>query len=70
MFQFIFCDHVHSRKTSSSNGFWLVNLYARNNAGIMLCPFMLSKDNIELHFATNHLGMWEICLVLRSNQPV
>ncbi|KEH43683.1 NAD(P)-binding rossmann-fold protein [Medicago truncatula] len=27
-----------------------------NNAGIMLCPFMLSKDNIELHFATNHLG--------------
>ncbi|KEH43689.1 putative very-long-chain 3-oxoacyl-CoA reductase [Medicago truncatula] len=27
-----------------------------NNAGIMSCPFMLSKDNIELQFATNHLG--------------
>ncbi|KFK28923.1 hypothetical protein AALP_AA7G065700 [Arabis alpina] len=27
-----------------------------NNAGIMGCPFMLSKDNIELQFATNHLG--------------
>ncbi|QHN80150.1 Short-chain dehydrogenase TIC 32 [Arachis hypogaea] len=27
-----------------------------NNAGIMACPFMLSKDNIELQFATNHLG--------------
>ncbi|ANM67254.1 NAD(P)-binding Rossmann-fold superfamily protein [Arabidopsis thaliana] len=26
-----------------------------NNAGIMACPFMLSKDNIELQFATNHL---------------
>ncbi|KAF2614935.1 hypothetical protein F2Q70_00013356 [Brassica cretica] len=27
-----------------------------NNAGVMACPFMLSKDNIELQFATNHLG--------------
>ncbi|KAI3972660.1 hypothetical protein MKX01_019318 [Papaver californicum] len=22
----------------------------------MACPFQLSKDGIELHFATNHLG--------------
>ncbi|ANM66152.1 NAD(P)-binding Rossmann-fold superfamily protein [Arabidopsis thaliana] len=27
-----------------------------NNAGIMACPFLLSSDNIELQFATNHLG--------------
>ncbi|KAK3010317.1 hypothetical protein RJ639_011387 [Escallonia herrerae] len=27
-----------------------------NNAGLMAPPFMLSKDNIELQFATNHLG--------------
>ncbi|CAN6579108.1 unnamed protein product [Malus baccata var. baccata] len=27
-----------------------------NNAGIMATPFMLSKDNIEMQFATNHLG--------------
>ncbi|KAJ7540152.1 hypothetical protein O6H91_10G002800 [Diphasiastrum complanatum] len=27
-----------------------------NNAGVMLCPFDLSKDGIEMHFATNHLG--------------
>nr|AFK45926.1 unknown [Medicago truncatula] len=27
-----------------------------NNAGVMACPFMLSNDNIELQFATNHLG--------------
>ncbi|KAM7499678.1 hypothetical protein LguiA_024092 [Lonicera macranthoides] len=27
-----------------------------NNAGIMATPFSLSKDNIELQFATNHLG--------------
>ncbi|MBA0683554.1 hypothetical protein Goari_025202 [Gossypium aridum] len=26
-----------------------------NNAGIMATPFMLSKDNIELQFATNHI---------------
>uniref|UniRef100_A0A453HIL2 WW domain-containing oxidoreductase n=1 Tax=Aegilops tauschii subsp. strangulata TaxID=200361 RepID=A0A453HIL2_AEGTS len=29
-----------------------------NNAGIMACPFQLSKDGIELQFATNHLGMY------------
>ncbi|CAK9185048.1 unnamed protein product [Ilex paraguariensis] len=27
-----------------------------NNAGIMATPFVLSKDNIELQFATNHVG--------------
>ncbi|KAH9324412.1 hypothetical protein KI387_004590, partial [Taxus chinensis] len=27
-----------------------------NNAGIMACPFQLSQDNIELQFATNHIG--------------
>ncbi|KAK1367497.1 NAD(P)-binding rossmann-fold protein [Heracleum sosnowskyi] len=27
-----------------------------NNAGVMATPFMLSKDQIELQFATNHLG--------------
>lgn len=27
-----------------------------NNAGIMATPFMLSKDKIELQFATNHIG--------------
>ncbi|GMH29747.1 hypothetical protein Nepgr_031590 [Nepenthes gracilis] len=27
-----------------------------NNAGIMATPFKLSKDGIELQFATNHLG--------------
>ena len=35
----------------------------RNNAGIMACPFMLSKDNIELQFATNHLGMQKMLLL-------
>ncbi|KAK0596275.1 hypothetical protein LWI29_014281 [Acer saccharum] len=27
-----------------------------NNAGVMATPFMLSKDNIEVQFATNHIG--------------
>jgi len=27
-----------------------------NNAGIMACPFKLSKDGYEMQFATNHLG--------------
>ncbi|KAI3943740.1 hypothetical protein MKW98_004245 [Papaver atlanticum] len=27
-----------------------------NNAGVMACPFMLSHDNTQMQFATNHLG--------------
>ncbi|XP_065862944.1 short-chain dehydrogenase TIC 32, chloroplastic-like [Euphorbia lathyris] len=27
-----------------------------NNAGVAMSPFMLSQDNIEIQFATNHLG--------------
>uniref|UniRef100_A0A7N0V2E6 Short-chain dehydrogenase TIC 32, chloroplastic n=1 Tax=Kalanchoe fedtschenkoi TaxID=63787 RepID=A0A7N0V2E6_KALFE len=27
-----------------------------NNAGVMAIPYQLSKDNIELQFATNHVG--------------
>ncbi|VFQ79901.1 unnamed protein product [Cuscuta campestris] len=27
-----------------------------NNAGVMFCPFQLSKDGYEMQFATNHLG--------------
>lgn len=31
-------------------------MFESNNAGVMASPFMLSQDNIELQFATNHLG--------------
>ncbi|KMT12087.1 hypothetical protein BVRB_5g100420 [Beta vulgaris subsp. vulgaris] len=31
-----------------------------NNAGIMATPFQLSKENIELQFATNHLGHFHL----------
>ncbi|KAJ2957935.1 hypothetical protein NQZ79_g6394 [Umbelopsis isabellina] len=27
-----------------------------NNAGVMACPYELSKDGIEMQFATNHVG--------------
>ncbi|XP_020107170.1 short-chain dehydrogenase TIC 32, chloroplastic-like isoform X2 [Ananas comosus] len=35
-----------------------------NNAGIMACPFQLSKDGIELQFATNHLGHYLLTSLL------
>ncbi|XP_057528044.1 short-chain dehydrogenase TIC 32, chloroplastic-like [Amaranthus tricolor] len=35
-----------------------------NNAGIMATPFKLSKDNIELQFATNHLGHFHLTNLL------
>ncbi|KAM7272358.1 hypothetical protein ACFE04_027021 [Oxalis oulophora] len=35
-----------------------------NNAGIMATPFTLSKDNIELQFATNHLGHYLLTSLL------
>ncbi|KAL6578819.1 Short-chain dehydrogenase TIC 32, chloroplastic [Orobanche minor] len=34
----------------------LILSFESNNAGVMAPPFMLSQDNIELQFATNHLG--------------
>ncbi|XP_019442122.1 PREDICTED: short-chain dehydrogenase TIC 32, chloroplastic-like [Lupinus angustifolius] len=38
-----------------------------NNAGIMACPFALSKDNIELQFATNHIGHFLLTHLLLDN---
>lgn len=38
-----------------------------NNAGIMMTPFMLSKDNLELQFATNHLGHFLLTHLLLDN---
>ncbi|XP_021892157.1 short-chain dehydrogenase TIC 32, chloroplastic-like isoform X2 [Carica papaya] len=38
-----------------------------NNAGIMATPFMLSKDNIELQFATNHIGHFLLTNMLLEN---
>ncbi|XP_076899258.1 short-chain dehydrogenase TIC 32, chloroplastic-like isoform X1 [Bidens hawaiensis] len=35
-----------------------------NNAGILATPFMLSKDNIELQFATNHVGHFHLSNLL------
>lgn len=32
-------------------------MFQSNNAGVIVSQFMLSQDNIELQFATNHLGM-------------
>ncbi|KAL8148305.1 short-chain dehydrogenase TIC 32, chloroplastic-like [Apium graveolens] len=38
-----------------------------NNAGIMAIPFKLSTDNIELQFATNHLGHFLLTNLLLDN---
>lgn len=37
-----------------------------NNAGVFLSEFLLSKDNIELQFATNHLGKDGMFCLLNS----
>ncbi|KAI4370281.1 hypothetical protein MLD38_018648 [Melastoma candidum] len=37
-----------------------------NNAGIMACPYTLSQDNIELQFATNHLGHFLLTNLLQD----
>ncbi|KAL5551620.1 hypothetical protein UlMin_001796 [Ulmus minor] len=38
-----------------------------NNAGVMATPFMLSKDNIEIQFATNHIGHFLLTNLLLDN---
>ncbi|GJS25245.1 short-chain dehydrogenase TIC 32, chloroplastic-like protein [Tanacetum coccineum] len=38
-----------------------------NNAGVMAPPFTLSEDNIELQFATNHLGHFLLTNLLLEN---
>ncbi|KAJ6326744.1 hypothetical protein OIU78_013767, partial [Salix suchowensis] len=38
-----------------------------NNAGIMASPYMLSKDNIELQFATNYLSHFLLTNLLLDN---
>lgn len=35
-----------------------------NNAGIMFCPYQLSEDEIEMQFATNHLGHFYLTSLL------
>ncbi|MQL90725.1 hypothetical protein Taro_023330 [Colocasia esculenta] len=38
-----------------------------NNAGVMATPFSLSKDGIELQFATNHVGHFLLTNLLLGN---
>lgn len=49
-------DLIIQRTTVAVMFLGFVCCNARNNAGITATPFSLSKDNIELQFATNHLG--------------
>ncbi|EFC39998.1 predicted protein [Naegleria gruberi] len=35
-----------------------------NNAGIMMCPYATTKQNIEIQFGTNHLGHFLLTLLL------
>nr|GEU35917.1 hypothetical protein [Tanacetum cinerariifolium] len=41
-----------------------------NNAGVLSPPFKLSKDKIELHFATNHLGHFLLTNLLLEKMKI
>lgn len=57
----IYLNFDHSKRYRNTN--WSFSGLFRNNAGISAFPFTLSKDNIELQFATNHLGMKEMSYI-------
>lgn len=35
-----------------------------NNAGVMMCPFEKTEDDIEMHLQTNHIGHFLLTLLL------
>ncbi|KAK1284980.1 hypothetical protein QJS10_CPB20g00976 [Acorus calamus] len=51
-----FADHFHALHLP-------LNILI-NNAGVMFCPYQLSEDNIEMQFATNHLGHFHLTNLL------
>ena len=57
--KFISSLYAYSPILVLSSLHWMRNpfLFHRNNAGVMFCPFQLSKDGVEMQFATNHLGI-------------
>lgn len=53
-----------------ANDFHALNLPLNvliNNAGVMFCPFKLSEDGLEMHFATNHVGHFLLTNLLLDN---
>ncbi|XP_008799176.2 short-chain dehydrogenase TIC 32, chloroplastic-like isoform X2 [Phoenix dactylifera] len=56
-------DSVGSFARAFNSSYQHLNILI-NNAGIMASPFQLSKDGVELQFATNHLGHFQLTNLL------
>ncbi|CAL9114424.1 unnamed protein product [Musa textilis] len=62
-------DSVESFARSFNSSYEQLHILI-NNAGIMACPFQLSKDGIEMQFATNHLGHFLLTNLLMNKMIV
>uniref|UniRef100_A0A0D9XPQ4 Uncharacterized protein n=1 Tax=Leersia perrieri TaxID=77586 RepID=A0A0D9XPQ4_9ORYZ len=62
-------DSVRSFAKSFNSSYKHLNVLV-NNAGIMACPFGLSKDGVELQFATNHVGHFLLTNLLLDKMKV
>lgn len=54
--EYMTCNGLYQFTFELYNEWNILFVVESNNAGVMAPPFMLTQDNLELQFGTNHIG--------------